>query len=181
MDQVRIIAYVLTAIFLVSAYIGYTTAKEKADIKFLEKFFEKFKGLLKLSPLLLMLAIFANNAVKSLAAMLGGFFFGIFPVLFIASNGYIIGLVVSLKESEMGLLKVLLAIIPHGVLEIPAVLIASSYGVWLGLKFYRAMLGKGEFKPYLKKALIVYFKIVVPLLFIAAFIETFITPVLASL
>ncbi len=81
----------------------------------------------------------------------------------------------------MGLLKVLLAIIPHGVLEIPAVLIASSYGVWLGLKFYRAMLGKGEFKPYLKKALIVYFKIVVPLLFIAAFIETFITPVLASL
>ncbi len=112
--------------------------------------------------------------------MLAGFFFGIFPVAFVMLNGYIIGVVVSWREPDWGLLKVILAIIPHGILEIPAIIIACAYGMWLGYRFYLALFRGVEFRKYLLKAIRVYIRLVLPILLIAAFVEAFITPVVVG-
>ncbi len=170
----------LVILFFVSAYYGYTLSQSQALFANLQKFFEKFKGFLK-SPPLFMLLIFANNSVKSLIAMLGGFFFGIVPIIFVISNGYILGLAVSYRLPQWGILRVVAAILPHGILEIPAILIACSYGVWLGIKFADALFRGKEFKPHLIKALKVYLRVVLPMLFVAAIIEAFITPVLVHI
>jgi stage II sporulation protein M len=180
--EIPVFAAILFAIFMLSSYAGFIAGKESQEeiIKALEKFFQGFRDILSLDPILIMLIIFANNALKSLAAMLGGFFFGIYPVLFIASNGYLVGVIFAIKAPEVGFERVLIAILPHGVIEIPAVIIACSYGIWLGVRFYHALFGGEEFLPYLKKAINVYVKIIMPMLFIAAVIETFITPALIS-
>ncbi len=175
--RVLILSFIgLSAVFLISSYLGYLAAKEDKSVEMmLRKFFEGFRGFMD-NPILFTLVIFANNAVKSLVAMLGGFFFGIFPILFIAANGYVLGIVLSLKEPEWGLHGVIMAILPHGVLEIPAVLIACSYGVWLGIRFAYSLFRGDEFKPYLLAALRMYVKVVVPVLLVAAIVEVFITP-----
>ncbi len=168
----------LTLVFFISAYIGYSYAKLEPGLEEgLKQFFESFKGFLN-NPLVLMLIIFANNAAKALIAMLAGFYFGIFPIVFVALNGYIVGAVISLREPEMGTLGVVMALLPHGVLEIPAIILACSYGVWLGYRFYKALFNGEEFKPYLTHALKVYIKVILPVLFVAAFVEAFITPLL---
>ena len=166
----------LAVIFLVSAHFGYIAAKHDETLELiLRKFFEGFRGFMD-DPVVFMLVIFANNAIKSLVAMLGGFFFGIFPVLFMAANGYVLGVVLSLREPEWGLTGVLMAILPHGILEIPAVLLACSYGVWLGAKFAESLFKGEEFKPHLSKAIRVYVTLILPTLFVAAAVEVFITP-----
>lgn len=162
----------LLAIFLISAYIGYLF---NGDV--VEEIFKEFGSIANLDPISLFVVIFLNNSLKSLLAILLGFFFGIFPIFFVSVNGYILGAVFSIKK-DLGLIKLLLAILPHGIIEIPAILIASSYGVHLGYRFALALFKNKEFKPYLFKALKVYFKVVLPMLLIAAFIETFITPAL---
>ncbi len=170
----------LAVLFFASIYFGYRYADEFPQLKeMLERFFSQFRGYID-NPVMFMLVLLANNAGKSLAAMLGGFFFGIIPILFIFVNGFIVGLVVSLVEPKMGPAIVLLAILPHGIFEITAVIIACSYGVWLGVRFYHSLFRGEEFVPYLKKALSVYFKIVFPLLVVAAFVEAFITPIIVG-
>jgi len=179
-DPIISISLALTLIFFISAYVGYTAAQLNPGIdESLRKFFEGFRDYMS-NPVILMLIIFANNAGKGLIAMLAGFFFGIFPVLFISLNGYIVGIVISLRQPEWGVQGVLMAILPHGILEIPAIIIACSYGVWLGYRFYRSLFTGETFKPYLMHALRVYLKVIVPILLIAAAVEAFITPMLIS-
>ncbi|WP_202320247.1 stage II sporulation protein M [Archaeoglobus neptunius] len=170
----------LGIVFIISAIVGYHEAQYNPQLgEGLKKFFEGFRGFME-NPVLLMLIIFANNAGKSLVAMLAGFFFGIFPVLFVILNGYIVGVVVSVKSPEWGIYKVIAAILPHGILEIPAIIISCAYGVWLGYRFYRALFNGEEFKKYVVYAIKVYLRFIVPVLFIAAVVEAFITPLVVS-
>jgi uncharacterized membrane protein SpoIIM required for sporulation len=58
--------------------------------------------------------------------------------------------------------------------EIPALLIAASYGLWLGVMFVRRMRGKEStlLRFHIEHAFRRYFAVVFPLLVIAAAIET---------
>jgi len=38
---------------------------------------------------------------------------------------------------KVGMGSVIKAVLPHGVLEIPALIISSAYGLWLGVVFAR--------------------------------------------
>ncbi len=173
-DIIAAIAF-LALIFISFAYLGYTSGSYEQLELILRKFFEGFKGYIN-DPVLFMILIFVNNSVKTLIAMLGGFFFGIVPVIFIASNGYILGVVIAARLPEWGWSGVSLAILPHGILEIPAVLVASAYGLILGYRFARALFFGEEFRPHLTTALGVYLRVVLPTLFVAAMVEAFITP-----
>ncbi len=181
--RVRRYFSLLTALFFVSALSGYVSAMinpENAE-NVVGQFFTQFEFVKELDPVKLLTLIFLNNSLKSLLAMLTGFFFGIFPVLFIFLNGFFIGVVVFVKSQEIGFVNVLMLLTPHGIFEIPAVLMASSYGVWLGRIFYDKVRGEavsigGAYSLALKK----FFTRVVPVLLLAAFIETFITPIVAS-
>ncbi len=74
----------------------------------------------------------------------------------------------------MGYSKAALKVLPHGVFELPAPLIAASYGLWLGVTAVRRMRGK-ESTPlgiHIEHAFRRYLAVVFPLLVIAAGIET---------
>ena len=170
----------LFAVFFIASAIGYVFASNNpnAGKSFVEQLFEGFRFIDFSNPLEVFGIIFLNNTLKSLISLLTGFFFGIFPLFFIFINGYLIGVVVFVKGSEVGIQTILLALLPHGIFEIPAVILASAYGMRLGSLFYRKVF-KGEtidmgdaLRFFLRK----FLKIIVPILLVAAFVETFITP-----
>jgi stage II sporulation protein M len=130
-----------------------------------------------LTPVGIMLVIFLNNALKSLLAIVLGAGFGIIPVIFVAGNGVLLGLVANQISSEKGVLFVLAAILPHGIIEIPMILISSGLGLRLGSLMYSSIIGKEtDMKYELVQSLRIYMRIVVPLLFVSAVVETFVTP-----
>ncbi|MEK6890994.1 MAG: stage II sporulation protein M [Nanoarchaeota archaeon] len=92
--------------------------------------------------------IFQNNALVSLTAIIFGFFFSIFPVFTLLFNGYVIGIVMRASVDSSSLLE-LWRLVPHGIFELPAVLISIALGIRFGidlmincLLFYKKKLPK---------------------------------------
>lgn len=163
----------LTLIFLGSCYLGYVLAEIYPDAveKELESIREFFRSLSSegLSPLEIFLLIFLNNSIKSFIAMLLGVLFGVVPILFIFLNGLIIGFFANFVASEIGIANFILLLLPHGILEIPAVILACSYGLWLGVEFLR---DRKNIKKHILMAISNFVRLVLPMLLVAAFIET---------
>ena len=93
----------------------------------------------------------------------------------VATNGYVLGVAYLFASGEVGYLQAAKTVLPHGVLEIPAVIIAAGYGLWLGVTFarrirWRNLVGFGE---QVIHAIRMYFKVAFPLFILAALIETF--------
>ena len=107
--------------------------------------------------------IFAANLLTvSVVVVLGRLFWGIYPVTIVAINGYIVGfagMLLSL-DPEFNLINYFTVIIPHGIIEIPALLIAAIIGISTGIKL------KDKFK---------LLSVPATMLFCAAFIEVFIS------
>lgn len=128
----------------------------------------------ELSPLWLFLFILANNASKAFIILLMGILLGIPPLLTIISNGYILGIACEGASAEMGRTSMLKAILSHGVLEIPALIISMSYGLWLGVVYARRV-GRRDWKGAMgqvRHAVTMYFKVAFPLFLAAALVET---------
>jgi stage II sporulation protein M len=83
--------------------------------------------------------IFWNNIVKTLLIIVLGVFFGILPLFFLLANGMLLGYVGALSAQKESLLYVIKAIIPHGIIEIPAIIIAAAFGLRLGVLMMKAM------------------------------------------
>ena len=127
---------------------------------------EKTKGMSKWE---LIWYIFLNNLKTSLFGMLFGFVLGIFSILIGIVNGYVLGFIAS-KTAESEGTFILWRLLPHGIFELPAVFISLGLGMKLGTFIFR----KDKFlafNNYLKKSLLVFILIVIPLLIIAAIIE----------
>jgi len=126
---------------------------------------------------LLVLMIFANNAVKTLLVIVLGIVFAIVPVVFIVVNGVAIGVVLHLATESKGLAYSMLAIVPHGLFELPGVLSGAAIGVMLGSKAIKRLFRRSEFKvgSELSRALKIFVNIIVPLLLIGAITETYLT------
>ncbi len=109
-------------------------------------------------------SIFFHNAVALCAALFSGVIVAIIPALFLIANGYVVGTLVIPNLSMVGLM------LPHGIFELPAAFLATSYGIWLGLwPFNRNRVETIRLR--LKTCVAVYFYVVLPLLLIAAIIE----------
>jgi stage II sporulation protein M len=126
---------------------------------------------------LLVLMIFANNAVKTLLVIVLGIVFAIVPVVFIVVNGVAIGVVLHLATESKGLAYSMLAIVPHGLFELPGVPSGAAIGVMLGSKAIKRLFRRSEFKvgSELSRALKIFVSIIVPLLLIGAITETYLT------
>jgi stage II sporulation protein M len=127
-------------------------------------------------------AIFVNNTIKALLVIIGGLAFGLFPVIFLLANGAALGFVLSVSMRSRGALTALLAILPHGIFELPAIFLATSMGLLLGRRAIRKLLSSGEIsiRNEFTLALRFFVWIVVPLLVIAALVESFLTSVLVG-
>ena len=119
-------------------------------------------------------AILVRNVMVSILIMASGVLFGIVPVFSMASNGLLLGVVFRQRAEAVGVAKIALEVLPHGIIEIPALLIAASYGLWLGVTVVRRIRGR-EGTPirfHIEHAFRRYLAVVFPLLIVAAGIET---------
>jgi Uncharacterized membrane protein len=125
-------------------------------------------------------AIFLNNSVKTLAAILLGLAIGIVPALFLIVNGVVLGVVFVLSSYSRGIWPSLLSIVPHGILELSAVFLGTATGLLLGNVVLKRILRKSdaELRPALSRALRFYAIVILPMLLVAAMIEAFITTVI---
>src|SRR5262245_30986841 len=138
-----------------------------------------FHGMPKLQ---LAAAIFLNNALKTVVAMILGCLFGVVPSFLLFANGAALGLVFSISAQSRGLWLSVLSIVPHGVLELPAVFFGSSIGLMLGNHVARSIFRKTQTSlgVELVCSLRFFCTVIVPLLLIAAFVEAFLTSALVS-
>jgi stage II sporulation protein M len=135
-----------------------------------------------LPKLALATAIFLNNTIKALLVIVGGLALGFFPVIFLLANGAALGFVLAASMQSRGVLNALLAIVPHGIFELPAILLATSMGLLLGRCAITKLFSSGEISISSELALALKFfaRIVVPLLVIAALVESFFTSILVT-
>tara|TARA_Y100000310_G_scaffold329934_1_gene400645 strand:+ start:832 stop:1407 length:576 start_codon:yes stop_codon:yes gene_type:complete len=123
---------------------------------------EKTQGM---STLQLISFITANNIQVAFFSVILGIFFGILPTLALIVNGYVLGFVAYQSILEGGI-TVLWRLLPHGIFEIPAILISTSLGIRLGTDFK-------NLKKNAISSIRIFLLIVVPLLVIAGLIEGF--------
>ncbi|MDS0281293.1 stage II sporulation protein M [Haloarcula onubensis] len=84
-------------------------------------------------PALTTVDLAVNNLVAMLALSLGAVSLGLVTVLGLVVNGLLIGAVVGIAVQQVDPLVVAMLVVPHGILEIPALLVASA----VGLRFAR--------------------------------------------
>jgi stage II sporulation protein M len=178
---------VVVALFLISMMAGYVIPIYLPDASeaLLSGLQGKADALSGQPPLLMMLGIFYNNAVGSLMALLFGLIAGIFPAFFMATNGLVIGIVLETMVSKLGVAGgaavFMVGILPHGIFELPAVLISAAIGLKLGYAaILSVMKGEDRVTSELKNGLLIFLFWIVPMLFLAAAIETFVTGALLS-
>ena len=125
--------------------------------------------------------IFLNNSRVAVICALGGVLFGIVPAGILFFNGFIVGIVIQYFNARgESLAKILLAIIPHGVIEIPAFAVAGMGGVEWYLEVINGEGTVGErFLKGFKRAMRMLALAIIMLL-AAAFVEAYITPAIAS-
>jgi stage II sporulation protein M len=171
------------SIFLVSLIVGTLTGQN-----IVEELIRQFGAVL--APLastgslsiLLLLIVFINNAVKALGLILLGILLGLVPLLFIAVNGFVLGGLGSAFESVKGWGYVLASFAPHGIIEIPAILLAAALGFSLGIESFKWLARReSRVKLQLSNGLRVYVRWILPGLAVAAIIEAFVTPLVMGL
>ncbi len=141
---------------------------------------ENLSFLFDLDPVQMGVFIFFNNTIKVLLFMLLGVLFVVPTVFFLVLNGWILGVVVTLFYPLLGLKGLFFTLFLHGIFEFLALFIGASLGIWLGVSFYRETRKKkikilplsSEMKSVFSPAMEIFVRVVVPLLFVAAVIET---------
>jgi stage II sporulation protein M len=121
----------------------------------------------------LFIRIFLNNLAAAAMATASGIVFGILPLLSAFLNGLVIGTVLTqlVQLTEITALQAILSLVPHGMFEIPAFLLSLALGLALGTWPFRQE--KSAFLAgAIKNTIAVYARIVIPLLIVAAAIET---------
>ncbi len=180
--DIRAFIAIIVGLFVVSAAIGYMIpgASPDAAKSLLAGLQEKADQLSGQSSPVMMLGIFANNVMGSLMAMIFGLAAGLFPILFIVSNGMVIGIVLELIVVKMGagagLLVFALGILPHGIFELPAVFLSAAIGLKLGYEALRSLYRRQDsVTGELMRGLMIFLFWVLPILLVAAFVETYVT------
>jgi stage II sporulation protein M len=130
----------------------------------------------------LAIAIFLNNTLKTLFSILLGALFGVVPAIFLLANGIALGVAWSLSSEARGPWLSLLSLLPHGVLELPAVFLGTSIGLMIGITSLKRLTGRGDatIADEVAQALQYFCTVIVPLLFVAALVEAFITAALVA-
>lgn len=133
---------VVVLVFGFSFYMGWANSDEFSS--FLEGQIQGLKSISqslsnKDNPQLwFFIVIFLNNAIKSVAIIFVGLLLGVPPLFMLVANGMILGYVLSLQTHESTLSIVLKGILPHGIIEIPVILLACAYGLKLGMLVWKS-------------------------------------------
>lgn len=118
--------------------------------------------------------ILVTNVMATIFVLVSGVIGGIVPVFAVGSNGFGLGVLFRQAAEAAGYSGAALKVLPYGVFEIPALLVAASYGVWLGGIAMRKWRGKEDtlLRFPLEHAFRRYFAVVFPLLVLGGAVET---------
>lgn len=164
---------ILTLIFAASFLTG-TIAPSSIRQQMTEVFQVVVGNYRGLAGGMLFFNILVQNVMATIFVLISGVIVGIIPTFAIGSNGFGLGVLYRQAAEVSGYSKAALKVLPYGVFEIPALLIAASYGLWLGVTVIQRLRGKEStlLRSHIEHAFRRYFAIVFPLLVIAAAIET---------
>ncbi|WP_406670158.1 stage II sporulation protein M [Methanolobus sp. ZRKC4] len=175
---ISLLFFVLSTI---AGYAYYTIEPSYAlnSLSGLEELAEMLQGL---SAFEIMLLIFVNNSVKMFFSILLGFALGIIPFGFLVLNGFILGVFAHYQAVESGTLFIIAGLTPHGIIEIPMLLISSAIGLKIGYVALNTIRSQpADLKGEIIRGIKFYLHWLFPLILLAAIIETFITPVIIYL
>lgn len=128
------------------------------------------------------LALFGNNLRAMVVSTLYGFIpFLYLPALSMGVNAILLGMVASSVNGQWLLLAA--GILPHGIFELPALCLSLAAGLCLcqNINRYIRKNEKGLMKPLLLNILRVTGLVVIPLLVVAAIMESYVTPAVMQL
>jgi uncharacterized membrane protein SpoIIM required for sporulation len=181
----RLAALTVVVALLFSAYIGYVFAERyriPSDVLRQEISAETFVqsqnlGLFTFTP---WSVLFHNIRVLAAAALLAVFSFGTLAIaLLMLPMAVIFFLVVQAANVYNPVMFFAAAVLPHGLLELPAAVIATALAVRLGAVFMSPPKGMTVGEGWLLALadfVKVFLALVVPLLAVAAAIEVYVTP-----
>jgi stage II sporulation protein M len=165
MKESRYHMYTAVAFFLAGALIGF---KQPEHFGKSFNYLAELAGYLKdRNAIVVMMVLFLKKAGASFIVIWTGTLLGIVSLYAAIQNGIVMGVVLSHQKS---VLLSLLNTLPHGIFELPAFLMACGIGLWRGMWLFR----KDKHETYKERALkgyLVFFRVILPLLIIAAIIE----------
>ncbi len=174
---------VAVCVFAVSVYLG-TLVPPSTSSQTLQQIgdmLQPLKAVLAFPPLLILI-IFLNNALKSLGAIVLGVAFGVPTLVFLAMNGFTIGVLMVAVYPIKGWAFVAASLLPHGIIELPMILFASALGLALGWESLRwASRRQSAVGGTLKRGLKLYVRWILPGLLVAAVTEVLVTPLVSHL
>jgi len=170
-----------TGLFLVSLAVGAVVAPYVSDFV-LGELGHLLKPVGGLIPLVLFPVIFLNNAIKTLAVIVFGLLLGVPPFLFTGLNGFVIGVLVRVLAPTTGYGVIAAGLAPHGMIEIPSLLLGTALGFSVGEESLKWLTGrKSQVRLELRRSFRIYLRWILLGLLVAALIEVFVTPHLVHL
>lgn len=144
---------------------------------------EELGGILAaLPPALTAMFIFVKNASALLISFVFSPIFCLVPILALTINGWLLAFVSVIVSREKSLGFVLAGLLPHGIFELPALIMGEAAALSFGTVVVLALFKKEKrslLLPSLKQNLR-YLMVAFALLLPAAIIETYVTPLLLT-
>jgi len=178
-------ALVLTILlFIVAMLIGWVgTAHTPAIGEQLMEVFEKeVAGQITVGdPADMFVKLLANNLEACIMLFLGGASFGVFTLFILSLNGIVIGAVTEIVSQGHSAVFIAAALLPHGIFEIPAFIIAGALGFCMAQSLIAEWYRAGDTGEDARKYARLFLQYVLPLITVAALVEAFITPAVIQL
>ena len=179
--NIRTLIIISTCLFCAGLASGFFFTPDKLGLSEEISSLERLAQTLTPFHISTVIFIYLKNLLALVISLLLGPFLCLAPIFTLLLNGWVISFV-SLPLIRSGSVALLVVgILPHGIFEIPALILGEAIALGFGLAILSLvakrkwnMLG-AVFRQNLR-----YFIIVIVLLIPAAFIETFITPLLIA-
>ncbi|MDE7245496.1 MAG: stage II sporulation protein M [Oscillospiraceae bacterium] len=170
-------------VFTVLGAVAGTMAPD-AVIELFEEFMDQVQeaGVIDENGNMSVFSLMLNNWRAMLVSALYGFIpFLFLPVVSLFANGAMLGMLAAFYHANnLPMLAFFAGIVPHGIFELPALVISIACGVYLCRSMCRVILKSPNREPMVEVCsdlLRVMLLVVLPLVVAAAFIECYITPV----
>lgn len=178
--------WIFVAIFLfgIGLVFGSATPPSMASLilKDIGDILKEISGIVVPFSALTVIFIFIRNVSALLLSFALSPIFCLVPILALTINGWLIAFVSTAVIHEESLSYLLVGLLPHGIIEIPAFIIGEAAALSFGAMVILALFKKERRKlllPHLQQNL-KYLVIALVLLLPSAIIETYVTPLLLT-
>ena len=161
---------ICVSVFIFSLVIGYGIG-DNISQDVMDDLMGVFPNFENFDITMFILFIVFNNVSKSFLFMILGFVGSFPPLYFNIMNGFIIGIFSYKFSINYGLLITTAFLLPHGIIEIPTILLSSAAGMRLGYQLINRLRGHGGVGVEFVMALRLFVSRIIPLLLLAAIVE----------